>query len=258
MEETFLIHDNGGRPFQVKIHNNHSDNAKKSVEIYKANVNDEKDETYETYETHQTYECKPSIILMAEKVFIGVSPKTPLTMYGRGYGKDFDGNSILLRIKPLEYVFIGESIFSFQSKFPIEKYVSEVGNNDVPYPYAVDDRGNHYVMGEKVIITKPIPTDDVIAWYYKVITMSPDQRFDESTTDFLKLYDGNERYTMRFTPHPAKAFNRFKNVVSVVTKESYPKKIVIDKKEYVKIMKSYAKLHGIKALRTKVLIPRMW
>ena len=247
MEETFLIHDNGGRPFQVKIRN-HSETPEtpKTVQIYKANVKDE------------TYESKPSIILKAEKVFIGVSPKTPLTMYGRGYGKAFDGNSILLRIKPLEYVFIGQSIFSFRSLFPIKMYVSEVGNNDVPYPYAVDDHGNHYIMGEKVIITKPIPTDDVITWYHKVITMSPEDRFDESTTDFLKLYDGDEKYTMRFTPHPAKAFNRFENVVSVVTKESYPNKIVIDKKEYVKIMKSYAKLHGIKALKTKVLIPRLW
>jgi len=34
----------------------------------------------------------------------------------------------------------------------MERYVSEVGNNDVPYPYAVDQVGNYYLMIENTVL----------------------------------------------------------------------------------------------------------
>ena len=34
----------------------------------------------------------------------------------------------------------------------IVEYLSDLGNNDVPYPYAIDDKGNYILMNDKIII----------------------------------------------------------------------------------------------------------
>lgn len=56
----------------------------------------------------------------------------------------FRGNSILLKISDTSYVYVGDCVFSFEpvDEDTIMKYYSPVGNNDVPYPYAV---GKKYV-----------------------------------------------------------------------------------------------------------------
>jgi hypothetical protein len=51
----------------------------------------------------------------------------------------------------------------------IIKYVSPVGNNDVPYPYGIDKNNNFYLLTADVILqdfkfTKEF--DDPYTWYY--------------------------------------------------------------------------------------------
>lgn len=77
-----------------------------------------------------------------------------MTVFSQGYGPEFDGNSILVHIKGCEYAYIGSKFYLFETDTPIVKYVSEVGNNDVPYPYAVDERGRFYLMVENVVLNK--------------------------------------------------------------------------------------------------------
>ena len=52
------------------------------------------------------------------------------------------GNSILLQTGKNKYVYIGDGIRSFTTKNGdvIKKYYSPVGNNEVPYPYAIGDK----------------------------------------------------------------------------------------------------------------------
>ena len=65
-----------------------------------------------------------------------------------GYDKKFDGNTILLQKDRNTYVFIYASIEDFKVfNDKIIKYVSPVGNNDVPYPYAIGKK-NIYSFGE--------------------------------------------------------------------------------------------------------------
>ena len=62
-----------------------------------------------------------------------------MTEFSGGYGDKWKGNSILLRIEnenKFKYVHIGTDIFEFLTDEKIIKYVSSVGNNCVPYPYA--------------------------------------------------------------------------------------------------------------------------
>ena len=73
------------------------------------------------------------------EIFIGNSPKNKMTEFSGGYGNKWDGNSILLRIGTdgeFKYVHIGMRIYEFITDEIITKYVSSVGNNCVPYPYA--------------------------------------------------------------------------------------------------------------------------
>src|SRR5579872_1229228 len=107
LDKTYYIHDNGGRPFGVNMNNN--------ISIFS---------NYKKYKHIFTF--KPI------EIFIGKSPKNKMTLFSGGYGEKFDGNSILLRIKELEYVLIGSEIIRFNSLFLIKEFISPVGNNDVP------------------------------------------------------------------------------------------------------------------------------
>jgi hypothetical protein len=82
-----------------------------------------------------------------KKVFIGKSIKNERTTFSGGYGKYFDGNSILLNLSKNKYVYIGESIYSFETKNDkILEYHSPVGNSDVPYPVAVGEKYVYFLI----------------------------------------------------------------------------------------------------------------
>ncbi len=77
------------------------------------------------------------------EIFIGKSFPNLMTIFSWGHGNKWDGNSILLRIgHELEYryLFIGIEIFEFTTDEKIYNFVSSVGNNAVPYPYAESDK----------------------------------------------------------------------------------------------------------------------
>jgi hypothetical protein len=77
-----------------------------------------------------------------EKIFIGKSPKIKMTKFSGGYGKEFDGNTILLLLNNNNYAIInGEGIKNFTTNNDkIINYYSIIGNNDVPYPIAIGEK----------------------------------------------------------------------------------------------------------------------
>ena len=94
--------------------------------------NDENDENINLF-TNKIITYEPL------EIFIGKSPLNIMTKFSGGYGAKWDGNSILLRIgnnDELKYVYLGTNISEFTTDEKITKYVSSVGNNCVPYPYA--------------------------------------------------------------------------------------------------------------------------
>ncbi|HSW76465.1 MAG TPA: hypothetical protein VLG50_05445 [Candidatus Saccharimonadales bacterium] len=146
----YNIIENGGIAFQVNV-------QFPMVEIYKYN------------------EENPFLTFNALKVFVGVSPKTKMTELSGGYGSKWHGNSILLQTKGLNYIYIGTEIYSFTALHPIVYYISEVGNSAVPYPYAVDDHDNMYMMIERKMFngnSKDFSEDDPYRYYYKYIQKS--------------------------------------------------------------------------------------
>ena len=134
--QTFLIHDNGGRPFKVVLRG-------KIVQVYRVPESKDIDEPAE-----QDYTKLVKTFEDVTKVYIGPDPSEPR----------FKGNSILLRFLDNKYVYIGSEIYQFSLTSPDEKfikYVSPVGNNDVPYPYMVTNK-NVYFMTENVFADRKI------------------------------------------------------------------------------------------------------
>lgn len=144
--KTYYIHDNGTNTFKVGVNKN-------EIIIYH-----KKHEDWTIFKTLKKF----------DKVFIGKSPKNKMTTFSKGFGKKFDGNSILVEISKNIYLFIGLFIYAFTVKDDeIVKYVSPVGNNDFPYPYAIG-KNKTYLMIEKVCIKNEYLTkEDLKAPYDK-------------------------------------------------------------------------------------------
>ena len=125
-----MIHDNGGRPFIAE-----DTKSEKNVVVYKTKVVDES-------ARHWEYERGNKVLTTPyERIFVGDNLLKDPNYAELGWAK---GNSLLLQISNKRYVYVGDCVFSFE---PVDgdvivKYYSPVGNNDVPYPYAV---GKKYV-----------------------------------------------------------------------------------------------------------------
>ena len=98
------------------------------------------------------------------KIFVGDNElNAPDYDLEKGSGR---GNTILLQTGKDEYTYIGDGIRSFRTKDGdvIEKYYSPVGNNAVPYPYAVGQKyvylmlDNEYEPVEDFDLTKDVYT----------------------------------------------------------------------------------------------------
>ena len=80
----------------------------------------------------------------AKEVFIGKSPLITMTKYSGGYGKYFDGNTILLELKNNNFIYIQDDIQKIKINDKIKEYYSFVGNNDVPYPMAIGEKNVYF------------------------------------------------------------------------------------------------------------------
>jgi hypothetical protein len=121
--KTYETLDNGGRPFLVDI-----DGMDVSVFI------NEKE--------HGDYGKK----IWSKKVLnVFVGDRKP--SYDEGYYAWDKGTSVLVRIGPERYVFIGHCIYEFsvEKGDSIVKYYTPTGNSAVPSPYAVG-KNNTYLM----------------------------------------------------------------------------------------------------------------
>jgi len=108
-------------------------------------------------ETKKKYEIKKF-----KNIFIGKSTNK----YGSGYAKKpFTGCSILVEIKELEYVYICDKIFKFKTKEPINKFVSQMGNSFVVYPFALTDN-YAYLIIENLYLKRDFGDIDPYEVYY--------------------------------------------------------------------------------------------
>jgi hypothetical protein len=147
--KNYKIHDNGGRPFVVYVSPN-----QKEVSVYTVPKEQYVPEDLEDIEFPENLKLYTKRLLHVKpnRVFVGKSPKNSMTLFSGGYGSRFYGNTVLLEMKNNSYIYISRDIEYFQTKSPIVRYVSPVGNNDVPYPFAVTEDRTYYLLGFGVFI----------------------------------------------------------------------------------------------------------
>ena len=220
--QSFNIHDNGGTPFVVTI-------DQSRVTVIKTDTND------------KVLDMKRVI-----RVFIGESPITDMTIFSGGHGPAFRGNSILVQTGLHEYTYIGTRIYTFQSRAEIIKYISEVGNNDVPYPYAVDINDNFYLMIEDVVLDQLGESyhSDPYSYMYGIT--------GKHTTsvlgiDYLIGSDPDEHFNINYTPYPRIIYNYpwMANLhAGVGVSNQYP----VSEDNYVEMMKLLEKSFKLRPL----------
>lgn len=66
-------------------------------------------------------------------------------------GYNYHGNSILVKIKDNDYIFIGHYMYEFSTDEEIIDYISPVGHSDVPYPIAYSHDNIYFMCDHKYI-----------------------------------------------------------------------------------------------------------
>ena len=95
--------------------------------------------------------CKfdPQLFTFQPKnVFIGKSKFCPMTESSgaANNSSEFDGNTLLLEFEDNEYVYIsGLEIFKFKTDDKIILYKSLIGNNSIPYTFAVGEKYTYFL-----------------------------------------------------------------------------------------------------------------
>lgn len=208
MTQFFNIHDNGDIPFKVEINDN-------VVDIF------------------SNHGSIPILKRNAKKIFIGESPKNEMTTFSGGYGSDFLGNSILLQLEDNQYEFIGRTIFTFSSLAEIVEFVSPVGNNDVPYPHAIDIDGNTYLLIEEVVLLKGVSAAskvDPYSYYYGNCVMG-------------ECYMDEDNYKLTYHSFPEKNYERMirdlGNHMYILDAEK--NKTEITKQEYIDLVYGFGR-----------------
>jgi hypothetical protein len=163
--KSYAIHDNGGRPFRVDIQGN-------NVTVWMTKV------TYEKVNGEFkdiVHPPKQLLEFTTDTVFVG--KKSPGGGYDGLKPKQAEGNSILLHVGE-KYVYIGSEIYEFSpmKNDTIEKYYSDIGNSDVPYPYAVG-KTHVYMMLDKVAVSKDFfdMKKGIYQQYYEATTYLKDR-----------------------------------------------------------------------------------
>lgn len=163
----YMIHDNRDRPFIVD-----DTKSEKNVVVYKTKLVDDE------------YERGTKILTTPyERLFVGDNLMKDPHYEELGWAK---GNSLLLQISDKRYIHVGDCVFSFE---PVEddtivKYYSPVGNNDVPYPYAVGKK-NVYFMWDKTYY--PVELFDLKTDATAQLVKYTIRPFEDKSYDYLEM-----------------------------------------------------------------------
>ena len=131
--KTYLIHDNGGRPYKVQV-------SGKTVEIYKGEYVKKANGSLD-YDSMDYDKVLKS--LTAEKVYVG---KSSCGTSADLCGKPAVGNTLLLHLTGKKYMHIGRGLVEFTMEDKVDDYFSLVGNNDVPYPILLGTENVYFLL----------------------------------------------------------------------------------------------------------------
>lgn len=162
--KVFEIYDNGSVPFLAKI-------VGDTISVFK------KPNGVDLPDEESWYEQLESVYIDDLKLRRAVNQKmkeqyselvwscsnTNHIWVGKDLSEGVHGNSLLIETKPLHYVEVGDSIFSFTTQDPVTHYFSNMGNSGVPYPVAVTETSfllmsSHTSVSKKDVKACALPT----------------------------------------------------------------------------------------------------
>lgn len=148
--EKYYIHDNGGRPFLINIGR---DNV---ISVYKITYTGEGNYRFR----EGNYFRRVMRLSTYKKLFIGKDDRYP----------HCDGHVILINTTDNKYIFIGSEIEEFVAREPINQFLTYVGNNDVPYSWAISDNYTYLIQEHVFLNNTDIPESkrlvDAYKYYY--------------------------------------------------------------------------------------------
>jgi len=155
---TYYTHNNGGRPYKIV-------QSDKKIEIYGVIIDENRKEKYD------------NLILTVKNyknLFTGKNGKK--------------GNSVLIHVLD-KYIYIGGYIGEFKTNEKIIEYYSPIGNNDVPYPYAVGEKHTYLMLESKKIANKNLVVEPYEQFYNekKAFVSSLFKKFNMNIKDNYKL-----------------------------------------------------------------------
>ena len=144
----YEIHDNGSIPYWVEVNG-------KTITVLQ-NM-----DTYKMINGKFTVIEHPNktLTMNVDEVFVGkTSPTGP---------KSPPGTTMLFRVGS-KYVYVGSEMYEFTTNDVISKFYSDLGNSDVPYPYAIGEK-YIYIMLDKVAVEKSLfdMKEDIYKQYYE-------------------------------------------------------------------------------------------
>jgi hypothetical protein len=257
-----FTHNNFSRYYKIMI-----DFEQKNIIIHNTNP-----KNFFEYEYLCSYEF--------EECFIGVSIRSPMTERLGTYGKKFDGNTIVFKklgSPPCEYIFIGDTISMFTTDYPIVKYISTIGNNDVPYAYAIDTEENYYLLHKNVMMGNPEKKEfiDPYQLYYSRMNLCKikydgitnflinDKNFTldgDITQDIPYYYERIKKCHKEDYPYDYEIISNDKNITleSVTVPTSTPdakieiiqngERRILSEESYIEIVNKFAKEHKYKKI----------
>jgi hypothetical protein len=211
-------------------------------------------------------------ISQARRIFIGESPSDH---HDTVPTENHDGNSILVEIALLRYVFIGHYIIQFSTIDHIRDnagnnwreygFVSPVGNSDVPYPYAIDEKGRYYLLLENVRMDD-VPADSKhqpYDWYYRrsritrdLAYIDPDMGRQLVDGNIEHFYLGDDEYSLSYHPEFYTEYNRLTTCFGplFVKYTGQTQKVKLDQLDYVELMCSFGEEAHFYPMKSHVVL----
>lgn len=163
----YLTHDNGGISFFVDIKN-------KTLDVYTLSNNSFNVSTHTLIKDPAKYFTYHVLHIAKYKKIFKIEQPTWAIKRGMSFQ---NGNSVLIQTSNTSYIWIGWKIEQFTISDPIIRFFSPIGNNDVPYPYAIGSK-NTYLMLENIYI----PNQDLYS------TDKPDEKIVQEVDPYARYY----------------------------------------------------------------------
>jgi hypothetical protein len=142
----YFTHDNGGRPFYVKIRD-------RMITVVRGRCDDA---CAVENDMGSIYDTRILTIPSYKRVWIGENSGK----YANKREIKGTGNSILVHIGDDKYVYIGDHVFEFRTSDKINEFHGIVGNSDVIYAFAIGDE-NTYFFTEDMYMPNNVLQKDV-------------------------------------------------------------------------------------------------